>query len=461
MRIIYTKSILLSLFFLSIFHWTNAQDKTTVTATDDDISANLDLEVVAAVFGESKDLEEFEKKLNDPEQQISNLDLNNDGEVDYLRVVDTSKKNTHVITIQAVIGEDKYQDVAVIDVEKDEKGETQVQVVGDVYMYGSNYIVEPIYVHHPPIYVWFWGPYYNPWRSPFYWGYYPPYYRPWRPYPVPYYRNHVRVNINIHHRPTYRHTTVRKSHRAVNMHKEIRKTDYAKQYPNKSFDKRHKDVGNASQLPQQKPITSDVKPKDKSAKPATPKTSDKSMKPKTSDHKGKDKSVQPGTPSTADKNTKENKAGKPNTPATSDKQVKSSPYNTYEEKAKPSTSDKRTGKASTGKQVQTDWKTSSEKSGKNSNVKNNKVSVPTYNYPTQKSNTKQKKTTTTPSHNKKQTRPSTMPSNTQKKATRPSNNSYNRSYNKPQQRPQTRPAPSTRPTTRPAARPATPSKSRR
>lgn len=38
-----------------------AQDVTTVTANNEDISDNLDLEAVASVFGTSKDLEYFEK----------------------------------------------------------------------------------------------------------------------------------------------------------------------------------------------------------------------------------------------------------------------------------------------------------------------------------------------------------------------------------------------------------------
>lgn len=40
---------------------TFAQDVTTIIANSDDISDNLDLEAVASVFGESKDLEDFEK----------------------------------------------------------------------------------------------------------------------------------------------------------------------------------------------------------------------------------------------------------------------------------------------------------------------------------------------------------------------------------------------------------------
>ncbi|TNJ45741.1 hypothetical protein KFZ70_10335 [Tamlana fucoidanivorans] len=219
-------SIIIGLCLFFVLNITFAQDKTTVTAKNDEISKNLDLEAVASVFGESKDLEDFEKKLNDPKTQISNLDLNNDGEVDYLRVIDNSKGKTHVVTIQAVIGKDKYQDVAVIDVEKDSKGDTKIQVVGDVQMYGNNYIIEPVYVHPPIISVWFWGPYYRPWYSPFYWGYYPPYYRPWRPYPIHLYRRNVNVHINV--KNTYRHTDVRRSRDAVKIQKQNRRADHSK-----------------------------------------------------------------------------------------------------------------------------------------------------------------------------------------------------------------------------------------
>lgn len=408
-------TIMLFLLFLCFSLVSNGQDVTTVTATNDEISQNLDLEVVATVFGESKDLEDFEKRLNDPEKQISNLDLNKDGEVDYLRVVDTSKKNTHVVTIQAVIGEDKYQDVAVIDVVKDEKGETQVQVVGDVYMYGSNYIVEPVYVHQPVIYVWFWGPYYHPWHSPYYWRYYPPYYRPWRPYPVPYYRKNVRVNVNIHHKNTFHHTTVRRSKHTVKIQKKVSKRDYAKQYPKQSFESRNKGISNANQLKKTKPVSSDFK----------------------KDNSQKSKQL----PS-----TKENSKNKAVTkPVTKEKEVKP---------VQPRiNNDKKTGKVSTGNKVQKDWKPASEKSGNKSNVKKNKVSVQS---PAPSYNNKKKSRTTSPtkssSSNFKQS------NNTKQKTVRPStptrsNSSMNKSYNRPQSKPVSpRPSPS---------RSMTPSRSKR
>src|SRR5688572_31374348 len=85
-----------------------AQDVTTVRANTTDISDNLDLRAVASIFGESRDLEDFERRLNDPDVQISNLDLNGDGRVDYLRVIEANERNTHLIILQAVLGIDTY-----------------------------------------------------------------------------------------------------------------------------------------------------------------------------------------------------------------------------------------------------------------------------------------------------------------------------------------------------------------
>ena len=64
-----------------------ADQTVTVTATNSDISQDLDLKTVATLFGQAKDLEQFEQLLNNPDSAFSNLDLNGDGNVDYLRVI--------------------------------------------------------------------------------------------------------------------------------------------------------------------------------------------------------------------------------------------------------------------------------------------------------------------------------------------------------------------------------------
>jgi len=234
--------LLLVIFFFTGWK-TVAQDVTTITANSDDISDNLDLEAVASIFGESKDIEDFEKRLNDPNTQISNLDLNNDGEVDYLRVMETAEKNLHSISVQAVLGKDQYQEVAVIDVEKDTKGTTQVQVVGNVDMYGPNYYITPYYPVVPVFFTLFWVAAYRPWYSPWYWGYRPPYFSPWRPYPPHIYRSNVHVHVNINN--TYNRNNVRINNRTrVN----TRDNAYFKNNPDKSFNKRNPGSSNRNEL---------------------------------------------------------------------------------------------------------------------------------------------------------------------------------------------------------------------
>ncbi len=193
-----------------------AQDVTTVRANNSDISDNLDLKAVASIFGDSSDLEDFERRLNDPETQISNLDLNGDNRVDYLRVIEANEDNTHLIIIQSVLGADTFQDVATIEVERDRSNNVQVQVVGDVYMYGPNYIYEPVYVYRPTIFDIFWVSSYRPYYSPWYWGYYPTYYTYWAPYPAYRYRRHVHTYINP--RNTYAYANTRRSSRAATLY---------------------------------------------------------------------------------------------------------------------------------------------------------------------------------------------------------------------------------------------------
>src|SRR5690606_19862 len=214
-----------------------AQDKTTVRANSSDISDNLDLRAVATIFGESKDLEDFERRLNDSKTQISNLDLNNDNYVDYLRVIETIEGNAHIIVIQAVLDKDLYQDIASVEVEKDGNNNVAVQVVGDVYMYGNNYIYEPVYVHRPVIYTTFWAPYYRPYYSVWYWNYYPTYYTYWRPYPIFRYRNHIAVHINFG--ISFNYVSYRRCGVAYNAYYGRRANGYERRYPNRSFAQRH------------------------------------------------------------------------------------------------------------------------------------------------------------------------------------------------------------------------------
>ena len=234
-----------------------ADETVTVTATSSDISENLDLKTVATLFGQAKDLEQFEQLLNNPDSAFSNLDLNGDGEVDYLRVIETADNNRHLVVIQAVLAKDIYQDVASVFVEKDNTTQSvTIQVIGDEYIYGTNYIIEPVYIHRPLIYDWFWGTSWVCWHSPYYWGYYPHW---WRPYycvdPFVYwdhcYWHHYHYPIcsyrtGHHHHPHYRP-----------MHQHVGRNDFAIRHPERSFATRNasRNITNARTLDQNRRAT--------------------------------------------------------------------------------------------------------------------------------------------------------------------------------------------------------------
>ena len=233
-----------------------ADETITVTATSSDISENLDLKTVATLFGQAKDLEQFEQLLNNPDSAFSNLDLNGDGEVDYLRVIETADNNRHLVVIQAVLAKDIYQDVASIFVEKDEKNQITVQVVGDEYIYGENYIIEPVYIYRPVIYDWFWGPSWVCWHSPYYWGYYPHWWHPYHCIDPFLYWDHC--YWHHYHHPICSYRTVHHHHPHYRpMHDRVRRNDFAQRHPDRSFVTRNasRNMQNARQLDQQRRST--------------------------------------------------------------------------------------------------------------------------------------------------------------------------------------------------------------
>lgn len=176
---------------------------------------NLNLYAVMKLFQDSKTLEEFEKNLNDENSRINNLDLNGDGQVDYIRVIDNIDGDVHNIILQDAINEKETQDVAVFTVQRFKDGHVQIQLTGDEDLYGKNYIVEPIFddslngqTPNPgytgnrttvngrvvdvestntveiatwPLVRFLFLPDYIGWHSSWYWGYYPPYWHPWHP----------------------------------------------------------------------------------------------------------------------------------------------------------------------------------------------------------------------------------------------------------------------------------------
>ena len=239
-------TLLMTLMLMSTALW--ADETVTVSANSSDISEGLDLKVVAKLFAEAKNLEEFETMLNNPDSAFCNLDLNGDGQVDYLRVVETGEGNRRLIVLQAILAKDIYQDVASIYIEKDEASNSvSVQVVGDEYVYGTNYIIEPVYVYRPVIYDWFWGPYWVAWHSPWYWGYYPGWWYVHSCWAHDWYWRHCYAWHHHHHGCSFRHGH-HHHHGYHELHGGVTRRDYAVAHADRSFSQRNQGMTNAGEL---------------------------------------------------------------------------------------------------------------------------------------------------------------------------------------------------------------------
>ena len=210
----------------------------TVTNYNTDLCFSLDLNAVAAAFAESNSVREFEQILNSSRYMINNLDLNRDGWVDYIRVIETSRGYYHTLLLQACVAPGMFQDIATLVAER-RPDVLYVEVIGDPYLYGYNYIVRPVFVRRPPMWNVYGHATYAVWSSPYYYGYYPSYYTQPKPVVINHYQAYVTTYMTNHHychhcdypsKPFYSgYTEMTQSHR---------RNDYGVQHPDNSFERR-------------------------------------------------------------------------------------------------------------------------------------------------------------------------------------------------------------------------------
>lgn len=236
------KYIISALSFSCIMMGTaTAQNQPGVDSTGlpgDDFS----LQGALQMFQDAATIEDFEKAINTEGNHVNNLDLNADGEIDYIRVIDKSEKDVHAFVLQVPVSETENQDIAVIELEKTGEANAIIQIIGDEDIYGEQVIVEPDGGGEEAFYnfndsklsgpnagydfttpgivvnVWLWpsvryvyGPAYRPWISPWRWRYYPGWWKPWKPL-----RWHAWHPFRAHyHRPF----SVVRTHRVIHAHR--------------------------------------------------------------------------------------------------------------------------------------------------------------------------------------------------------------------------------------------------
>ena len=227
------------LFLLACFAATatavNAQQDSTGLPGD-----NFSLQGALEMFKQSSSIEEFEKLINTENKNVNNLDLNGDGEIDYVKVIDKRDKDAHAFVLQVAVSETENQDIAVIELEKTGDTTAVAQIVGDEEIFGEQTIVEAsdegdemdnatedkangpsanyTEFNRIVVNVFFWPsvrfvyrPAYVPWVSPWRWRHYPGWFRPWRP--LTWHVFHPRRLVY------HRHCAVVRTHRVVVAHR--------------------------------------------------------------------------------------------------------------------------------------------------------------------------------------------------------------------------------------------------
>ena len=195
LKIILAGILLIGIGFFKCHSSSDKKENPTASGLPGD---NLDLFAVMNLLEKSSSPKDFEKLLNEKSNHVNNLDLNGDGRVDYIRVIDNVDENDHAFILRVPLNANESQDVAVIEMEKRGNNKVNMELIGDKDLYGANYIVQPKNEKSQAgflladvdilVNVWYWpfvtavySPGYVVWVSPYYWDYYPEYWVEWEP----------------------------------------------------------------------------------------------------------------------------------------------------------------------------------------------------------------------------------------------------------------------------------------
>lgn len=156
----------------------NVNVQTIVSAGD-----GLNLTAVGELLKKAKDAEELEHLLNSANNGVNNLDLDEDGSVDYIYVTEYGDDRVKGFSLTTQPKPGETQEIATIEVEKS-GSQAQVQIQGNQQIYGQNqYYHSSFGLTDFLILSWLFRPH-PMYMSPWGYGHYPTYYS--RPATRPY-----------------------------------------------------------------------------------------------------------------------------------------------------------------------------------------------------------------------------------------------------------------------------------
>ncbi|QQL45672.1 hypothetical protein [Sulfuriroseicoccus oceanibius] len=170
------------IFAFSLLKTCSSQSKPVSTEViAKEYAKGLDLKAVSALAKRSKDAADFEKRLNSPGEKVNNLDLNDDGNVDYIKVQEYGSGNERGFSLTVEVEPGKVQEVATIQFVRD-GDRVNMQTSGHSSLYGSGQHYHSSFgIGDMLLLGWLFSDRGGHYASPYGYGNYPPYYaRGWK-----------------------------------------------------------------------------------------------------------------------------------------------------------------------------------------------------------------------------------------------------------------------------------------
>ena len=115
---------------------TRSQEPATTEVILKEYSKGLDLTATTELAKKAKDAADFERLLNTQAEAVNNIDLNDDGKVDYIKVTEYGSGEKRGFSLTTEIAPGKIQEIATIDIERQGEKAT-VQATGNPSIYGA------------------------------------------------------------------------------------------------------------------------------------------------------------------------------------------------------------------------------------------------------------------------------------------------------------------------------------
>jgi hypothetical protein len=174
---------------VTVNSFTPSENNVTVTPEVENLGDGLNLQMLGEMVKSSTNAQDVEDKLNSP-NSINNLDLDKDGNVDYIKVTEYGDGNNRGLSFTVEMAGNQTQEIATIQIEK-ANNNVNMNIQGNTTLYGhqgnyaSHYSVSDFLLMH------YLFSYHRPYFSPYHYGYYPRAYRPYHIVPMSSYHSRV------------------------------------------------------------------------------------------------------------------------------------------------------------------------------------------------------------------------------------------------------------------------------